>query len=622
MPLRCVGAFLFAFWRARLTRPTAQRWVPLRSARELQHAYAGLLSSGAVEDGRFTLDATGALVPRAESLEVDGVFMRVVPTLPAPQPSHPPPPPVASSRRRSSKPLAVAALEHELDGAYHQVSSSQPSPRSSFLTAPQKPLSDRRKRAKKVQFCDSCGAQLTAADMPCSSCEAVQLLEFKVEAKASFHAAPVEAPPPPAPHEAGLRPKVLEGDEVVVYIGRDNRALADALIHASVCTTCGATDDSAALLQCFNCAIYYHWYCAGLTQPPVDGASSSWRCPVCKVCELCLSAGAEEHVLVCDRCDRGYHTYCLRPPLSFIPLGEWLCPDHGHCLQCNGHSAGTAPDHIWHDGDTTCHPCWEWGRQGHRCPSCSRAFNPFDFSLLMVGCDCGKWVHVGCDGLNKSLYDALATPQWENAVYSCVACRAQTGAPVFASPELMELLTPHVAAPAEPEKQQPLQPVVKQEPCLASSDVCLACVCAFCTLPSQLDALGRLVPVPRTMDCWVHVGCALTAKDVVRRKLGGVTGLTEALERSRSTLCALCHAPGAASWCRARGCPTVFHLPCALRGGLACSKTGFICAPHLQAEETLRRDKPHLAPPPTPCAPPELASRKVRSPFSLCTPWC
>jgi len=31
-------------------------------------------------------------------------------------------------------------------------------------------------------------------------------------------------------------------------------------------------------------------------------------------------------MLLCDTCDRGYHTYCLRPPLSSVPVGDWFCP--------------------------------------------------------------------------------------------------------------------------------------------------------------------------------------------------------------------------------------------------------------------------------------------------------
>ncbi|KAG7251630.1 hypothetical protein CRUP_018208 [Coryphaenoides rupestris] len=39
-------------------------------------------------------------------------------------------------------------------------------------------------------------------------------------------------------------------------------------------------------------------------------------------------------ILLCDSCDSGYHTACLRPPLMLIPDGEWYCPPCQHKLLC------------------------------------------------------------------------------------------------------------------------------------------------------------------------------------------------------------------------------------------------------------------------------------------------
>lgn len=33
----------------------------------------------------------------------------------------------------------------------------------------------------------------------------------------------------------------------------------------------------------------------------------------------------QDQLLFCDDCDRGYHLYCLDPPLSEPPEGEWSC---------------------------------------------------------------------------------------------------------------------------------------------------------------------------------------------------------------------------------------------------------------------------------------------------------
>jgi hypothetical protein len=31
-------------------------------------------------------------------------------------------------------------------------------------------------------------------------------------------------------------------------------------------------------------------------------------------------------MLLCDQCQRGWHMACLRPPLTFLPFGQWSCP--------------------------------------------------------------------------------------------------------------------------------------------------------------------------------------------------------------------------------------------------------------------------------------------------------
>lgn len=44
------------------------------------------------------------------------------------------------------------------------------------------------------------------------------------------------------------------------------------------------------------------------------------------VCHTCQRGDAEESMLLCDGCDDSYHTFCLLPPLSEIPKGDWRCP--------------------------------------------------------------------------------------------------------------------------------------------------------------------------------------------------------------------------------------------------------------------------------------------------------
>lgn len=43
-------------------------------------------------------------------------------------------------------------------------------------------------------------------------------------------------------------------------------------------------------------------------------------------CRMCHRAGEAEKMLLCDKCDGGFHMYCLTPKLRSIPEGEWFCP--------------------------------------------------------------------------------------------------------------------------------------------------------------------------------------------------------------------------------------------------------------------------------------------------------
>lgn len=44
-------------------------------------------------------------------------------------------------------------------------------------------------------------------------------------------------------------------------------------------------------------------------------------------CKICRKKGDPEHMVLCCKCDRGYHLYCLRPSLSEKPNGDWHCSD-------------------------------------------------------------------------------------------------------------------------------------------------------------------------------------------------------------------------------------------------------------------------------------------------------
>lgn len=44
------------------------------------------------------------------------------------------------------------------------------------------------------------------------------------------------------------------------------------------------------------------------------------------MCRMCGRGDDDEKLLLCDGCDDNYHTYCLLPPLTDPPKGNWRCP--------------------------------------------------------------------------------------------------------------------------------------------------------------------------------------------------------------------------------------------------------------------------------------------------------
>lgn len=69
--------------------------------------------------------------------------------------------------------------------------------------------------------------------------------------------------------------------------------------------------------------------CAPCMLMNIDGRlDHSLRRPgVDEPCVVCDSAEDEAIMVMCDGCGKGYHTYCLVPPVSQVPVGlVWVCP--------------------------------------------------------------------------------------------------------------------------------------------------------------------------------------------------------------------------------------------------------------------------------------------------------
>jgi hypothetical protein len=68
--------------------------------------------------------------------------------------------------------------------------------------------------------------------------------------------------------------------------------------------------------------------CAPCHLPNVDGTVDPSLAMVRAglKCMLCGSKGGAAHMLVCDRCYRGWHMACMTPPMDVVPVGRWVCP--------------------------------------------------------------------------------------------------------------------------------------------------------------------------------------------------------------------------------------------------------------------------------------------------------
>nr|XP_057906576.1 lysine-specific demethylase 5C isoform X1 [Doryrhamphus excisus] len=53
---------------------------------------------------------------------------------------------------------------------------------------------------------------------------------------------------------------------------------------------------------------------------------NNMQCVDSFVCRMCGRGDDDEKLMLCDGCDDNYHTFCLLPPLTDPPKGNWRCP--------------------------------------------------------------------------------------------------------------------------------------------------------------------------------------------------------------------------------------------------------------------------------------------------------
>ncbi|XP_064407952.1 zinc finger protein ubi-d4 isoform X3 [Latimeria chalumnae] len=86
------------------------------------------------------------------------------------------------------------------------------------------------------------------------------------------------------------------------------------------------TGQPEELVSCSDCGRSGHPSCLQFTPVMMAAVKTyRWQCIECKCCNICGTSENDDQLLFCDDCDRGYHMYCLSPPMSEPPEGSWSC---------------------------------------------------------------------------------------------------------------------------------------------------------------------------------------------------------------------------------------------------------------------------------------------------------
>uniref|UniRef100_A0A336LQU0 CSON001452 protein n=1 Tax=Culicoides sonorensis TaxID=179676 RepID=A0A336LQU0_CULSO len=101
-------------------------------------------------------------------------------------------------------------------------------------------------------------------------------------------------------------------------------------------------------------------------------------------CQFCQSGENEDKLLLCDGCDRGYHTYCFKPQMTSVPEGDWYCYEclnkatgDRKCIVCGGNKQLPVGKLIY-------------------CEACPRAYHHDCYIPPMIKIPRGKWYCQNC----------------------------------------------------------------------------------------------------------------------------------------------------------------------------------------------------------------------------------
>ncbi|XP_062174308.1 uncharacterized protein LOC133879664 [Alnus glutinosa] len=184
------------------------------------------------------------------------------------------------------------------------------------------------------------------------------------------------------------------------------------------------SEKARRMLPCKKCGKKYHRSCLKSWAQHRDLFHwSSWVCPSCRICEVCLKTGDPNKFMFCKRCDGAHHCYCQQPSHKNVSSGPYLCPKHTRCHSCASTVPGNGSSVRWFLGYTCCDACGRLFVKGNYCPVCLKVYRDSE-STPMVCCDvCQRWVHCQCDGISDEKY--LQFQVDGNLQFKCPTCRGE-----------------------------------------------------------------------------------------------------------------------------------------------------------------------------------------------------
>ncbi|KAI1290023.1 Bromodomain adjacent to zinc finger domain protein 2B [Halotydeus destructor] len=100
----------------------------------------------------------------------------------------------------------------------------------------------------------------------------------------------------------------------------------DKSIMRASCQFCTCGENEAELLLCDGCDRGYHTYCF---KPKMAIPEGDWYCYECQnkntIDKVCIVCGKKGKLLSCDICPKVFHPNCIDPPVTKPSKGRWCC---------------------------------------------------------------------------------------------------------------------------------------------------------------------------------------------------------------------------------------------------------------------------------------------------------